>query len=259
MAFAFRLFQTSRRLPGRPAWSVIFWWILVAYLVRTILTLVYGLIRRGEENVPLTGPVIYVANHQSHYDPPIIGSLVTDRPFSSLARSGLFHNRIFAWLIRQLGAVSIEQGRVEGRVEGRVGGRGDAGAIRTALRELESGRCLLIFAEGTRTPDGTVQEFQRGVYLLLRRARVPVIPIAVEGVYDIWPIGQIFPRLTGRMAVMAGSPIPAQELIDAGEQAALDRLRREVDSMRLQLRAELRRRTNGRYPARGPADAQRSL
>ncbi len=231
-------FQTSRRIPGRSFFSVVFWWIFVSTLVHVALWWLYGIRRYGKHNVTPHGPAIYVANHQSHLDPPIIGVLVTDRPFSSLARASLFRNPVFAWLIRQLGAIPIEQGK------------GDAGAIRTAIRELEAGRRILIFPEGSRTPDGDIHEFQRGVMLLLKRASVPVIPIALEGAHDIWPIGRQLPRLTGRLAVMAGMPIEHEDLMKGGPDAALQRLRQEIEMMRLHLRAELRQLTNGRWPTR---------
>lgn len=234
--------QTSRRIPGRSAFSVAFWWIFVSTVVHVALLLLYGIRRYGKSNITPTGPAIYVANHQSHLDPPIIGVLVADRPFSSLARASLFRNRLFAWVIRQLGAIPLEQGK------------GDAGAIRTAITELEAGRRVLIFPEGSRSPDGALHEFQRGVTLLLKRASVPVIPIALEGAYDIWPIGGLFPRLSGHLAVMAGKPIEHEDLMKDGPDAALERLRREIETMRLELRSRLRIATNGRCPARGPGD-----
>ena len=235
-------FQTRRRIPGRSAISVIIWWIIVSSLLHLFLLLCYGLRRFGKEHVTPHGPAIYVSNHQSNLDPPIIGVLVNDRPFSSLARKSLFRNPVFAWVIRQLGAIPIEQGK------------GDAGAIRTAIGELDAGRRVLIFPEGSRTKDGALDTFQRGVTLLLKRAEVPVIPIAIEGAYDAWPMSRSRPRLTGHIAVMAGKAIEHEELMKDGAVAALERLRREIETMRMELRAFLRNKTHGRYPAPGPGD-----
>ncbi|HRP62645.1 MAG TPA: lysophospholipid acyltransferase family protein [Phycisphaerales bacterium] len=237
-----REFQTSRRQPGRSAFGVLFWWTFIARIVHLFFMVFYGIKCRGKENVPQTGAHIYVANHQSHYDPPIVGVLVRDRPFSSLARASLFHNPVFGWLIRSLGAVPIEQGR------------GDAGAIRTAIQELEAGRCVLIFPEGSRSPDGLIHPFQRGVLLLLKKAQVPVVPVAIEGAFDVWPAHQKKPRLSGRLAVRAASPIPYEDLMKDGADAALDRLRSEIDAMRLELREELRASSGGRFPPPGTAD-----
>jgi len=237
-----KCFQTSRRQPGRSAISVIFWWVLVSNFVLLLLKLIYRIRRYGRENIPESGPAIFIANHQSYLDPPIVGVLTMDRPFSSLARSSLFHNRFLRWLITQLGAVPIKQGG------------GQAGPLKTALGELDAGRTVLLFPEGSRTPDGAVHEFQRGVLLLIKKAGAPIIPIAIEGAYDIWPTTRALPKLTGRIGVKAGAPIDPEELLKHGQDEALERLRREIDTMRLELREEMRRRTNGRFPAKGIAD-----
>lgn len=237
-----KCFQTSRRQPGRSAISVIFWWVLVSNFVLLLLKLFYGIRRHGRENIPETGPAIFIANHQSFLDPPIVGVLTMDRPFSSLARSSLFRNWLVSWVIRQLGAVPIGEGR------------GHGGAIKTALGELEAGRTVLLFPEGSRTPDGAIHEFQRGVLLLIKKTKAPVIPIALEGAYDIWPVTRPLPKLTGRLGVKAGKPIDPEELLRDGQDAALDRLRREIETMRLELREEMRQKTNGRFPAKGVAD-----
>lgn len=236
-------FQFQRRLPGRPAFAQTFLaWVVTSSFVHFLLIALYGLRCYRKEHVTSDGPAIYVSNHQSHLDPPILGVLVADRPFSSLARASLFRNRFFAGLIRWLGAVPLEQGK------------GDIGAIKTALAELEAGRRVLIFPEGSRTPDGTLQEFQRGVMLLIKRAKVPVIPLVVEGAYDVWPAHQALPRLGGRLAVMAGEPIDPEQLLADGANAGLEQLRRTIESMRMQLRHEMRNYTGGRCPQPGPGD-----
>src|SRR5262245_42862103 len=162
---------------------MLFWWTFIRGLVLLFLSAAYRIRRRGAEHVPPTGPIIYVANHQSHLDPPIVGVLVTDRPFSGLARATLFHSRILAWIMRGIGAIDIEQGK------------GDAGAMKAVLSELQAGRSVLIFPEGTRTSDGAIGEFQRGVMLLIKRSAAQVVPVAIEGAFDIWPIGTARPTL----------------------------------------------------------------
>ena len=237
-----KFLQTSRRAPGRPAFALVFWWTFVRGLIWLVFKLLYRLRCYGFEHVPRTGPVIYVANHQSHYDPPIAGILVHDRPFAAMARASLFKFKLFAWMIRSIGAIDLEQGR------------GDAGAMKAALAELEAGRCVLIFPEGTRTRDGALGEFQRGVMLLIRRSCAPVMPIAIEGAFDVWPTTAARPKLSGRLGVMGAPPIPTDELLKDGADAAMERLKRQIESMRLQLRDEMRRTSRGRYPAPGPGD-----
>lgn len=209
-----------------------------------VLTLVYRMRVFGATRVPAEGPLLVVANHQSHLDPPVIGVSVRPRQLSFVAREGLFRNPLFGRVISALNSLPIrEQGA-------------DAAAIRRSVRWLEEGRALLIFPEGSRSPDGAVHEFKRGTWVLLSRARCPVLPVAVEGCFDAYPRHRTIPRLTGcRVAVMFGHPIPAEYLLALGPEAGLAHLRARIDAMRLDLRARLRLATKGRYPVHGPGDA----
>ncbi len=222
---------------------MLFWWNFVRGCLWFMFKMLYRFRTEGAEHVPDSGPIIYVSNHQSHLDPIIVGIVVGDRPFSGMARSTLFKNPILASIIRGIGVISLDQSK------------GDAGAMKAALGELEAGRCVLIFPEGTRTRDGSVLAFKPGVALIIRRSGASVVPVAMEGAYDIWRIGTPRPRLTGRLAVRAAAPIPAAELMKDGAEAALQRLHKQIDDMRLELRARMRRESGGRYPAPSAGDA----
>ena len=82
----------------------------------------------------------------------------------------------------------------------------------------------------------------------------PVMPVAVEGAYDIWPRGTSFPRLRGRMLLKAGDPIPAQTLVDMGADAAMEFLYDTIEELRMELRETIRRNSKGKYPRPGPGD-----
>lgn len=195
------------------------------------------------ENMPRDGACLLVSNHQSHLDPPLVAMASPRRHVHFVARVGLFKNSLFAKLIRSLNAIAIRQDA------------GDLAAIRQVLSRLELGAPVLMFPEGSRTPDGSLQEFKRGIGLLVKRAKCPVVPVAVEGCFDAWPRSQGLPTLFGkRVAVMIGTPIPHAELLRDGPDEALRKLAREIESLRLQLRAKMRSATNGRFPAPGHGD-----
>jgi 1-acyl-sn-glycerol-3-phosphate acyltransferase len=237
-----KFLQTNRRAPGRRWWRVLFWWSGVRALVYLFFKFVYRIQLSGSEHVPLQGPLIYVANHQSHFDPCLVGLPTGDRPLSGMARASLFENKFLAWAMHGIGAIELEQGK------------GDAGAMKAALAELAAGRCVLIFPEGTRTRDGAIGQFHRGVMLLIKRSNATVVPVALEGAYDIWPIGTPFPTCTGRIAVQVASPISAADLLSNGTEEGLERLKRTIERIRLDLRAQLRRQSGGRHPAPGKGD-----
>jgi 1-acyl-sn-glycerol-3-phosphate acyltransferase len=215
---------------------------IARFVVAFVLILIYRARAYDARRVPAVGPVLLAANHQSYLDPPLIGAFVATRQLSYLARAGLFSFRVFGWLISLFNSLPI-------REDG-----GDAAAIKETLRRLERGEAMLIFPEGTRSPDGSMATFKRGVALLVRKSRCPVVPVAVEGCFDAFPRGRL-PRLLGhRVAVAYGHPIAYDELMQDGPDAALDRLAREIDALRLMLRRRLREQTAGALPIFGPGD-----
>jgi 1-acyl-sn-glycerol-3-phosphate acyltransferase len=233
----------TRQRPGTPVPRLAAY-SLARLLTNFLLTVGYRFRVFGSERVPLTGPLLIVANHQSYLDPPLIGAAIRRRHLDFVARAGLFESPILARIISTFNSIPI-------REEG-----GDAAAIKEVLRRLEAGRAVLIFPEGTRSPDGAMRPFKRGVALLVKRARCPVLPVAVEGAFDSWPRDRGRPRFWGRrLAVCVGEPIAYADLMAQGADVALSQLEQEIDRMRLTLRARMRLETAGRFPAPGPGDA----
>lgn len=229
--------------PGTPLRHLVLYQFLQTLLWLS-LRLLYRHRAYGAEHVPATGPVLIVANHQSFLDPPVIGVPIWQRHLDFVARLGLFQGTgFFGRLISALNALPIKE-------EG-----GDAAAIKEVLRRLGAGRAVLIFPEGSRSETGAMDPFKRGVAVLVKRSGCPVLPAAVEGCFDAWPRHRRWPRLLGaRVAVAFGRPIPHDELMAEGAEAALARLTAEVDALRLDLRRRLREQTHGRYPPPGPGD-----
>lgn len=233
--------QWSRRVPGRSALRIL-WWDFSRFVSASTLRLLYGLRVRGLEHVPTHGPVLFVSNHQSFFDPVINGAVVKDRQYTAIARESLFRFAPFAWLIRSYGALAV------------AGEASDTAAIKIALSELAAGRCILIYPEGKRSPEGGLCDFQRGVLLLQRRAKVDVLPIGIDGACDAWPRASKRPLLRGRIAAEAGPVIPAATLAKLSADEAMALLSAEVDRLRLRARASIRERSRGRWPLPGPGD-----
>ena len=194
------------------------------------------------ERVPKEGALILAANHQSYLDPPMVGGMAGTRHCSYLAKAPLFSFKPFGALLRAINCVPVS------------GDGGDAGSIREIVRRLDRGHAVVIFPEGGRTFTGAMTPLKRGILLLLKRARCPVLPVAVEGCYDAWKRNGKPRPFTSPIAVMYGQPIPYDELMKDGPEAALERLHREIDGMRRELRAMLRRQTRGEYPKPGAGD-----
>jgi 1-acyl-sn-glycerol-3-phosphate acyltransferase len=126
------------------------------------------------EHVPKTGGALLVSNHQSFLDPVVI-ALRLYRPVSYFARADLFDNPYFGWFIRNLNAFPVRRGE------------GDIGAVREAVRRLGEGNLLCFYPEGTRTRTGELGPIQKGIALIIRKARVPVIPVVIDGAHLALP------------------------------------------------------------------------
>ena len=166
----------SALLNERPPHIRSFMWKCLQVFARITCALMFDLKCYGSEHVPPEGGVLLVSNHQSYLDPVLL-AVKLKRPMSYLAKSELFKNPAFAWLIRSLNAFPLRQGK------------GDKGAIEETIRRLQQGHLLAVFAEGTRTEDGNLGPIQRGVALVVRRAAVPIVPVVLDGSFQSWPKG----------------------------------------------------------------------
>lgn len=209
----------GRKHPGSSLGAILFY---EAIRIGTQIGLMaaFGFRWRNANALPRKGAVLVVANHQSYLDPPLVGCAMKGRQFDFLARAGLFDVPWLKPLIVALHSVPVRESG------------GDTASIKEILRRLEMGRVVLIFPEGTRTMDGSIGPFKRGAAVILRRSRCPVLPVGIAGAHEAWPRGGK-PRLfTGPVVVQVGEPIPHDELLEGGVDAAMDRLRTEVERLR---------------------------
>jgi len=216
-----------QRQPGAPLWRIALW-DTIHFICYLSLVLLYRHRAYGVSNIPRTGAVLYVCNHQSFLDPPIVGAASHRRQFLALARSTLFDSRIGGYILRKLDTIPVIQGT------------SDLRAMRRCIAELKKGHALLIFPEGARTLSGKVEPFETGTMLIIKRAKPLVVPVAVDGAFDAWKRGGR-PKVRGRVGVIFGKPIPADQIVDMGPDHGLTFLRDQVQ----QLRSELAQRLTG--------------
>ena len=140
----------------------------------------------GLENLP-QGAAIIAPNHASYLDPPLLAGVIPEEA-GFLARENLFRHPLLGRFIRMLNAHPIKRGE------------GDLAAFKLMIRILESGKKLVIFPEGTRTPDGKLSKLQNGAALLALRKGVPLVPVRLDGTYKAWPRYRRWPRLYGSIS-----------------------------------------------------------
>lgn len=151
---------------------------LVYQIVRVIIFLLAKIIFRlrivGYSNIPKEGGVMIAANHVSYLDPPLIGCSIS-RMANFMAMSELFNNPFCGAIYKTLGAFPVKR-------------RGaDIGAIKHAVRLLRKGKVVIIFPEGTRSPDGSLQEPKGGVGMIVALSKVKVIPTFIKGTEKALP------------------------------------------------------------------------
>lgn len=240
------LLQFKRRNTEASVFNLLFWWICVPWFVTASSWVLWRLRVRGRENLPRTGGALVIANHQSNLDPLLMGAVLNDRAPRMLARRTLQTDSPWPvpWMLRVgCRVIFVDQETA------------DPGAMKAVIAELKAGRVSVVFPEGTRSVDGTMLDFERGVWLLIKRGGQPVLPIGIEGAFDVWPRKSRL-RLRGRIVFHIGEPIPCEDLLAMGVDQALAFLHERVDTLRAEARAAIRVRSGGRWPLAGPADIQ---
>ena len=160
--------------------------------MRNIFSVLYRTTWHGLENLPKEGPVIVASNHVSFFDPPLVGCSAP-REFHFLARETLMGNPVSAWLLPRLNVIGVD----------REGGK-DAGAVRQVMKSLKEGKVLVIFPEGTRSRDGSLQKAKAGIGLLACRTRAQILPARVFGAYEVYNRHRKIPKVRGRIQVVYG-------------------------------------------------------
>ena len=162
----------------------------------------------GQEHLDPEQTYIFAGNHVSQFD---IFSFQGYFPhdFRWIAKQELFRIPAFGQAMQRLGTIPIDRSR----------GRQALKSLDEAGKRIAAGSSVLIFPEGTRSPDGRLRKFKTGAVLLALKARVPVVPLAFNGTYEILPKGRLLAR-SGQIVIRIGTPI-ATEQYRAGDKQVL--------------------------------------
>ena len=189
----------ARRYPARLARAVFVDQMLRPVVRALVPPHVHGIDRLET----LEGPVIFVANHQSHLDTPLLLSALPDRwrhrAVIAAAADYFFDTRLKGTLSALvLGALPVERGRVDRR------------PLEQARELLDDGWSIVIFPEGGRSPDGWAQPFRGGAAYLSMHGGFPVVPVHLEGTGRVLPKGAKRPSRAA-VHVTFGAPLRPRE------------------------------------------------
>jgi long-chain acyl-CoA synthetase len=173
-------------------------WSLVSRAALIVSLDLFRLRVAGLENLPATGPFIISSNHQSYIDPVVMAGVLPEdilRDSFAVGTSEIFGQGIMRRLARWLRVVVLDP---------------DANlvpAMRAGAFGLRHGRVLLLYPEGERSIDGAPKTFKKGAAILSIHLQVPIVPVAIDGFYDVWPRGKGFFQKISPLRMRFGKPI----------------------------------------------------
>jgi len=208
----------ARQARGRPGWLENILWHIASYFVTNITIIFawiffFGLNRTtviGREHVGEEPNTLLLSNHQSMIDSMPLGIAAFYPkswikpwlvPWHPAARENFFKNRLIAWYSTHTRCIPVKPGRR------------DVHALHKMIDVLPKG-AIILFPEGTRSRTGDVREGRPGAGLVALATRPRIIPIAIDGMQDVLPIGEKRPKIGKRIYVKFGPPVDYSELVD---------------------------------------------
>ena len=173
----------------------------------------------GEENLRKHPVAVYAPNHTSYMDIPVVFAALPFQ-FRILARKQLWQWPFIGWYLERSGQMRIDTENPHATLTS-LGG---------AVKALRGGMPLVVFPEGGRTADGALRPFLSGAAYLAIRAQVPLVPIALKGVYDLLPIHthHFYP---GELTMQVGEPIETKGMSVRQTGELTEQLREAIEGM----------------------------
>ncbi|MGA2048135.1 MAG: lysophospholipid acyltransferase family protein [Terracidiphilus sp.] len=174
---------------------------------------------RGLENLLKHPVAVYASNHTSYMDTPVVFAALPFQ-FRILAKKELWPIAFIGWYLDRSGQIPIDTRNPHATLS----------SLGVAVKALRAGMPLFVFPEGGRTPDGQLQNFLSGAAYLAIRAQVPLVPIALSGVYDLLPIHtrHLYP---GELTLTAGEAIDTKGMTVRQTDELTERLKAAIQEM----------------------------
>lgn len=173
----------------------------------------------GEHRVGRKRPSVFMANHLSFLDGPLL-FLVIPQSVRVILKKEIFRIPVIGWAMKFVGFVPVD----------RKGVKSGRDSIEQATQLIKAkGYSYLIFPEGTRSRDGNMLPFRRGAFFLAINSGAPVVPITVEGTLDLMPKGSPFAK-RGTVRVIFHDAVPVGGLAEKEMPDLMERVRIQIRS-----------------------------
>jgi 1-acyl-sn-glycerol-3-phosphate acyltransferase len=172
---------------------------------------------RGLEHIDPSSSYVYAANHQSAIDILVLlGKLPVQ--FRWLAKAELFGIFVFGPAMRAAGYIPIDRSNRRKAFE----------SMNIAAQRIKEGTSIVVFPEGTRSPDGVLQDFKKGGFILALNSQHPIAPISISGSYPIFPKRGGWRVHPGRVQLTVSAPIPTEGLTNMERDELIRRVREAI-------------------------------
>jgi 1-acyl-sn-glycerol-3-phosphate acyltransferase len=167
----------------------------------------------GAENISLGKPLIMMANHQSDFDILVLLAGIPGQ-FRWIAKKELFRIPLFGTAMRKCGYIDIDRQNHEKAME----------SIEKALQKVREGKSIMSFPEGTRSRNGIIRPFKRGMFRLAVASGAPIVPLSIIGSGQIMPKGSLNVK-PGKITVVIGKPIDVSNYTAENHDVLIEQVR----------------------------------
>jgi len=173
----------------------------------------------GIERIERSRRYIFIANHHSYFDIPCILAAIP-QPIRFMAKKSLFSIPLFGWALSRAGFIPIDRKNRRTAVK----------SFDLAVERIRKGNTIVIFPEEGRSRELAMRPFQRGAFLLAIRSELPIMPLAIDGTYEVFRVGA--KRITpGVVTVRVGTEIETAGVSVRAKDTLLEQSRGQIETM----------------------------
>ena len=166
-------------------------------------------------------PYIFAQNHTNHLDHVMLYN-ATPHFKQGLELEAHFKYPVYGWYMKARGTIPVKKGQ-----------RGQTSEVLGHMRrEIDEGRSILAFPEGTRSRDGRVGKFRKGIFFMARDLGVPIVPVSVTGTFDLMRPGSLMLRPGNQITVYCDAPI---DMAGANDEQVIERMGQVRDVIRARI------------------------
>jgi len=198
------------------------WWFFAQIWAKGLIKIggIRGIHILGEEKISLPQAHVVMANHQSHFDVPLLISQ-SKAPLRFVAKHSLFYFPIFGWALKATGHIPVNRKKREQAIK----------SLDNAASLIASGRNVLVFPEGTRSDAPELLPFKKGAFVLAIKSGVPIIPVGISGTDDIVPPKK-FCNKVGPVTIIVGKPIETASHTVENKEKLIHEVRESIEELK---------------------------